>query len=197
VAGPTGIPAAGDPARERLIDACSALRDDAALADLPQRVSLFGLTRLPASYFDVLTALAHRRDVHLLQLHPLPAMWDKLTEYRPPTPGRAVLARKPARAALGYPGPGHELHDRSPATVRGQMFPSASSLSRSMSRAYRPRPLQALILLLELFESLVVLGLHAAVLVTPPMERLLGDLKVSDHLLDRLSLHQELVGLRQ
>ena len=69
---------------ERLIDACTALRDDAALVDLPQRVSLFGLTRLPASYLDVLTALAHRRDVHLFLLHPSPVLWEKLAEYRPP-----------------------------------------------------------------------------------------------------------------
>jgi exodeoxyribonuclease V gamma subunit len=69
---------------ERLIDACRALREDAALADLPQRVSLFGLTRLPASYLDVLVALAQQRDVHLFLLHPSPVLWDKLTEYRPP-----------------------------------------------------------------------------------------------------------------
>ena len=75
---------------ERLIDACSALRDDAALADLPQRVSLFGLTRLPASYLDVLMALAHRRDVHLFLLHPSPVLWDKLADYRPPRGLRRV-----------------------------------------------------------------------------------------------------------
>lgn len=69
---------------ERLIDACSVLRDDAALADLPQRVSLFGLTRLPASYLDVLMALAHRRDVHLFLLHPSPVLWEKLADYWPP-----------------------------------------------------------------------------------------------------------------
>jgi exodeoxyribonuclease V gamma subunit len=75
---------------ERLSDACSALREDAALADLPQRVSLFGLTRLPASYLDVLVALAQRRDVHLFLLHPSPVLWDKLTGYRPPKGLRRV-----------------------------------------------------------------------------------------------------------
>jgi exodeoxyribonuclease V gamma subunit len=69
---------------ERLSDACSALRQDAALADLPERVSLFGLTRLPASYLDVLAALAHGRDVHLFLLHPSPVLWDKVAAYRPP-----------------------------------------------------------------------------------------------------------------
>jgi exodeoxyribonuclease V gamma subunit len=69
---------------ERLLDACSALRQDAALADLPQRFSLFGLTRLPGSYLDVLAALAHRRDVHLFLLHPSPVLWETLADYRPP-----------------------------------------------------------------------------------------------------------------
>ncbi len=34
------------------------------------RVALFGLTRLPASYLDVLAALAAHRQVHLFLLHP-------------------------------------------------------------------------------------------------------------------------------
>ena len=38
--------------------------------DLPPRLSLFGLTRLPASHLSVLEAVAVWRDVHLLLLHP-------------------------------------------------------------------------------------------------------------------------------
>ncbi len=68
---------------ERLAETCAVLRDDATLADLPARVSLFGLTRLPASYLDVLGALATLRDVHLFLLHPSPALWDTLAEHRP------------------------------------------------------------------------------------------------------------------
>ncbi len=68
---------------ERLARTCDALRDDAALADLPERISLFGLTRLPASYLDVLGALAMGRDVHLFLLHPSPALWEKLADHRP------------------------------------------------------------------------------------------------------------------
>ena len=41
-------------------------------------ISLFGLTRLPASYLDVLDAIAAERDVHLFLLHPSPALWDRL-----------------------------------------------------------------------------------------------------------------------
>ena len=48
------------------------------LLDLPDRLSLFGLTRLPASYLDVLDAVAGARAVHLFLLHPSPALWERL-----------------------------------------------------------------------------------------------------------------------
>jgi exodeoxyribonuclease V gamma subunit len=69
------------------LDAASArLREDPALVDLPERVSLFGLTRLPAGHLDVLRALAVGRDVHLFLLHPSSALWGRVadaTESRP------------------------------------------------------------------------------------------------------------------
>lgn len=58
---------------ERLPAACAALRPGGgADPDLPSRVSLFGLTRLPISYLEVLAALADAREVHLWLLHPTP-----------------------------------------------------------------------------------------------------------------------------
>ena len=48
------------------------------LAELPDRFSLFGLTRLPAGHLQVLRALAAHRDVHLFLLHPSPALWEKV-----------------------------------------------------------------------------------------------------------------------
>ena len=36
------------------------------------------MTRLPASYLDVLEAMGAGRDVHLFLLHPSPALWDRL-----------------------------------------------------------------------------------------------------------------------
>lgn len=44
---------------ERLDDACARLRDEPWILDLPARLSLFGLTRLPASYLDVLRGHPH------------------------------------------------------------------------------------------------------------------------------------------
>jgi len=63
---------------ERLVDACRRLEEEPELLDLPTRLSLFGLTRLPASYLDVLEAVGACRDVHLFLLHPSPALWERL-----------------------------------------------------------------------------------------------------------------------
>ena len=61
---------------ERLLDATRRLREEPGLLDVPARLSLFGLTRLPASYLDVLEAMAECRAVHLFLLHPSPALWS-------------------------------------------------------------------------------------------------------------------------
>lgn len=63
---------------ERLVEACQRLRDDHDACDLPERLSLFGLTRLPASYLDVLASIAATRDVHLWLLHPSYRLWDEV-----------------------------------------------------------------------------------------------------------------------
>ncbi|HEX4579990.1 MAG TPA: exodeoxyribonuclease V subunit gamma, partial [Candidatus Dormibacteraeota bacterium] len=63
---------------ERLVDACQRLRKEPDLLGLPPRLSLFGLTRLAASYLDVLDAIAKGREVHLFLLHPSPALWARL-----------------------------------------------------------------------------------------------------------------------
>ncbi len=79
-----------DSAPERLAAATAALRDGAAggapVLDLPDRLTLFGMTALPVTYLEVLAALAagptptapDGRDVHLLLLHPSPALWQRL-----------------------------------------------------------------------------------------------------------------------
>ena len=93
--------ASGCPARpsgwSRPASACGTSR---RCSSLPPRLSLFGLTRLPASYLDVLDAIAAGRDVHLFLLHPSPALWD---QRRGPCVGptrascRAARTRPPAR----------------------------------------------------------------------------------------------------
>jgi exodeoxyribonuclease V gamma subunit len=72
---------------ERLEGACARLRENPALIDLPERLALFGLTRLPAGHLEVLRAIAAGRDVHLFLLHPSPALWEQVA--------RAVLEGPP------------------------------------------------------------------------------------------------------
>ena len=67
-----------DPAT-RLAGACLRIQDEPALVDLPPRLSLFGLTRLPAATLQVLGALAANRDVHVFALHPSPVLWQRVS----------------------------------------------------------------------------------------------------------------------
>src|SRR3954462_2748086 len=63
---------------ERLAAACERLRDEPELADLPDRIAIVGLTRLPAARLQVLSAIAAHRDVNLHLLHPSPALWEEV-----------------------------------------------------------------------------------------------------------------------
>jgi exodeoxyribonuclease V gamma subunit len=65
---------------ERLSAACGRIREDPGLVDLPARLSLFGLTRMPRSYLEVLGAISAGRDVHLFVLHPSPSLWRRIAE---------------------------------------------------------------------------------------------------------------------
>jgi len=65
---------------ERLATACERIRDDPAVLDLPPRLSLFGLTRMPRSYLEVLAAIAAARDVHMFVLHPSPSLWRRVEQ---------------------------------------------------------------------------------------------------------------------
>ena len=75
---------------ERAGRACERIADDPALLELPERLSMFGLTRVPAGHRDLMRALAAGRDVHLFLLHPSPALWDKVTHRS----DRAEIARR-------------------------------------------------------------------------------------------------------
>ncbi len=84
---------------ERLPGTCAALRDDPALSALPERLSLFGATRLTSDQRQVLAALAAHRDVHLWLPHPSPAMWEQLRT------APAVLRRTDDQTALSVRHP--------------------------------------------------------------------------------------------
>ncbi|MDQ2897621.1 MAG: exodeoxyribonuclease V subunit gamma, partial [Actinomycetota bacterium] len=63
---------------ERRRRAGERLQAEPQIVDLPDRMALFGLTRLPAGHLEVLRALAHGRDVHLFLLHPSAGLWDAI-----------------------------------------------------------------------------------------------------------------------
>ena len=81
------------------------LRSDPAEVDLPERLSLFGPTALPARQLRVLTALAEHRDVHLWLPHPSPALWDVLAAQLGEQPANAPVRRRldPSAAAPRHP----------------------------------------------------------------------------------------------
>ena len=85
---------------ERLDDACTSLRARPAVVDLPGRLSLFGLTRLPASFLAVLRALAEHREVHLFLLHPSAVLWDRIVERVGP---RASVVPRPSDPTANLP----------------------------------------------------------------------------------------------
>ena len=90
-----------DPA-ERIEAACARLREEPGLVELPDRLSVFGLTRLPAGRLQVLRALGARRDVHLFLLHPSPALWERVAGRRRRSSRRAedVTRELPANRLL-------------------------------------------------------------------------------------------------
>jgi exodeoxyribonuclease V gamma subunit len=90
---------------ERIEDATARLRADPGCCDLPPRLSLFGLTALPASYLDVLRALGVHRDVHLFLLHPSPALWDRVERALAARPLNGLPRRDedPVRTSVSHP----------------------------------------------------------------------------------------------
>ncbi len=92
----------GEPSpAERLVDACARLRAEPGLLALPDRLSLFGLTRLPATYLEVLEAMAEGREVHLFLLHPSPALWEAVA----PLVGPDLAGAAPGCRSHRQPGP--------------------------------------------------------------------------------------------
>jgi exodeoxyribonuclease V gamma subunit len=128
---------------ERRAAACRRLREAPELLDLPPRLAAFGLTRLPAGHLAVLDAIAAHRDVHLLLLHPSPALWSRvaarLAAHGPVTrrveDPTAALPRHPLLASWGHDArelqvvlagaPGAAAHHHStaapPATLLGRI----------------------------------------------------------------------------
>ncbi len=90
---------------ERFEMAAALTGPGAQLLALPPRISVFGLTRLPASHLRVLKAISAHRDVHLFLLHPSGVLWDKVSAAAPHPPagmdrGDDATAELPANPLL-------------------------------------------------------------------------------------------------
>lgn len=87
---------------ERLETAVAALDEDPSSVDLPQRLSVFGPTRLPQDQLAVLEALATHRQVHLWLPHPSPAIWRTTSAQTGPTRRRDLppQVRHPLLASM-------------------------------------------------------------------------------------------------
>jgi len=94
----------GVPSPAELADWAPAVIEEApGRLRLPARLSLFGLTRLPASQLRILKAVAAHRDVHLFLLHPSEVLWEKVAR-AVPHPARGLLrAEDPSTRAAANP----------------------------------------------------------------------------------------------
>ncbi|OBK38209.1 exodeoxyribonuclease V subunit gamma [Mycobacterium sp. 1245111.1] len=74
-------------------------------SDLPQRLSLFGPTRLACTDIELLQALSTHHDLHLWMPHPSDALWAKLAGQHGPVPRREDTSHRqvdhPLLATLG------------------------------------------------------------------------------------------------
>ncbi|ADU01101.1 exodeoxyribonuclease V subunit gamma [Mycolicibacterium gilvum] len=73
--------------------------------DLPERLSLFGHTRLPVTEIELLAAVATHHDLHLWLPHPSDALWTSLRDVRDVIPRRDDTSHRrvghPLLATLG------------------------------------------------------------------------------------------------
>lgn len=76
------------PPHQRHADTLAMITDDPGALQLPDRLSLFGHTRIPTTEVELLAALGRERQVHLWLPHPSPALWDALA-------GQLVAASPP------------------------------------------------------------------------------------------------------
>ncbi|OMC38952.1 exodeoxyribonuclease V subunit gamma [Mycobacterium sp. GA-1841] len=91
------------PPHERHAKALARLRDSPS--ELPERLSLFGHTRLPVTEIELLTALATHHDLHLWLPHPSDVLWQSLTPHTGAIPRRQDTSHRdvqhPLLATLG------------------------------------------------------------------------------------------------
>ncbi len=92
---------------EQLAAVAEQLRSRSTTLELPERLSLFGATRLDPQHVQILAALAREREVHLWLPHPSPILWSAMAEDPLPPARLREADRSDARVEhrlLGYLG---------------------------------------------------------------------------------------------
>ena len=97
--------ALGTPAPAELLpQACARLFAEPGLTALPQRFSVFGVSRISPARLSLLAALAEHRDVHLWLHHASPALWRAGEQASSPAgPGARHRRQDPVRPGLANP----------------------------------------------------------------------------------------------
>ena len=87
-----------DPPHVRHAQTLARLREGPA--DLPERLSLFGHTRLPSTDIELLEALSTHHDLHLWLPHPSNDLWQALADVHQPVPRKDDTSRHRAHHPL-------------------------------------------------------------------------------------------------
>ena len=93
---------------EALGDLCARLRANPAVTDLPERLSVFGPTRVTEEFRALLVALARHRDVHVFLPHPSPVLWEAISSSTV-AGDRPEETHSPRRADRRLPAIAHPL----------------------------------------------------------------------------------------
>ena len=125
---------------ERLDAACAALAADPASVDLPDRLSVFGVTRIPAGHLLVLRAIAVHRDVHLWLADASSALWTALTpgsDQQRRHDASAAQVTNPLLRSLGRDSRELALRLHQPAPQTDEYLPSALSANTLLGALQR------------------------------------------------------------
>ena len=79
------------------------LTADPGSVDLPDRLSLFGPTAMPAVQVRLVSALAEHREVHLWLPHPSPGLWNSVRDVLDGTTGPVRRRADPSAKVDGHP----------------------------------------------------------------------------------------------
>ncbi len=91
---------------ETLPDALTSLRSGEAVIDLPERISIYGVTAFDPVDLAVFEAIGSAIDVHLFVLHPSPALWHDMAPLVATIPGSSQPLRRsddPTRGMARHP----------------------------------------------------------------------------------------------